>query len=187
MSYIEPHMRESLKNYVLVPLQGGKDIQAFYLKKPGDGRMMSTLILFTPEGIVLQGDLTPGRNGNVSVLGYGVGWFASDLSEDYLCEKFLQKEFIADKAKRAIQESILERRKEGSIDREKARELWYETVKQWDHNLDDPHDAHAFWTECLEQDGADCPFYGYEPGEAGWLCAIQQRFATLYNEMKGSQ
>lgn len=70
--------------------------KAFYLKEPGMGRMQSCLILFTPEGIIICGDLCPGndpRNSGVHAFGYGLTWFAGHLSSGYLCEKFLSKEW----------------------------------------------------------------------------------------------
>lgn len=70
--------------------------KAFYLKETGMGRMQSCLILFTPEGINICGDLCPGndpRNSGVHAFGYGLNWFAGELSWSYLCEKFLSKEW----------------------------------------------------------------------------------------------
>lgn len=175
-------MIESLKDHILEPLEIGQKVQAYYFKRPGQGRMMSTLILFTPEGIVLQGDLTPGQNGNVSCLGYGSGWFSSQLSEDYLCSKFLSKVFVRDYAERGLRIEILQARRDHMLSKERARELWGETGLPDDSTA--PSEAYRLWTEELHyEDGDGCPGYGYAPVEAGWLCAIQQRFAQLFNEV----
>jgi hypothetical protein len=66
------------------------------MKEPGMGRMQSCLIMFSPEGINILGDLCPGndaRNSGVHAYGYGLDWFAGHLSWSYLCEKFLSKEW----------------------------------------------------------------------------------------------
>ena len=91
MTSVEPHMRESLKSHILEQLLDTEKFKAFKMKRPGSGRSMSTQILFTPEGIVISGDLCPrgGTRGVISDLGYGLDWFSGRLSEDYLCEKFL--------------------------------------------------------------------------------------------------
>lgn len=181
MTYIEHHMREALAEHVLCPVLDSGNFKAFYLKRVGEGRMMSTLIVFTPEGIVLQGDLTPGRNGNVSTLGYGVGWFSGQLSEGYLCEKFLTKVFVPAYAEEGLKDEVIRQRREREIDKAKARDLW-DSMPGEIEDFTGPTETYNFWTDDLgNEDGDGCPGYGYEPGEAGWLCAIQQRFAALYN------
>jgi hypothetical protein len=96
-SYVTEQIRKSLENHVLELVQYGV-VTAYYLKEPGQGRMMSTLVTFSPEGITLSGDLTPNRSGLVSSYGYGIGWFGSEKSEGYLCEKFLDKGFVPEVA-----------------------------------------------------------------------------------------
>lgn len=178
MSYIEPHMRKALSEHVLETVLESEKISAYYLKRPGQGRMMSTLILFTPEGIVLQGDLTPGQNGNVSTYGYGRGWFSGQLSGSYLCEKFLKTEFRVDLAMDAMKRSILEHRYSGKWSKDHARELWDGLPSADEH---DGRRCYKYWSDDPNEDGCDFPAYGYNLAEAGWLCAIQERFAALYN------
>ena len=179
MGYIEPHMRKALENHILVPVLEDEKIRAFYLKGPKQGRAMSTLILFTPEGIVLQGDLTPTDNGTVSTFGYGLRWFRGELSGSYLCEKFLKKVFRPDLAVARIAEEILTQRREGRISKGRAWVLWSDRPAWCDEH--DGRKCYEFWSEELGNDGCDFPAYGYELGAAGWLCAIQERFAALYN------
>lgn len=81
-------------------LDTGK-FQAFYLREPSMGRAQSCMILFSPEGINILGDLCPGndaRNSGVHAAGYGLAWFAGRLSWSYLCGKFLSKEWHKDLA-----------------------------------------------------------------------------------------
>ena len=179
MSYIETHMREALKDHILVPLEVGEKVHAYYLRKPGEGRIMSTLIVFTPEGIVLQGDLTPGRNGNVSTFGYGPKWFSGQLSGGYLCEKFLSQAWVKDLAVEGLRYRILEWRREGELTKAKARAAWEDTRGIPD-DFEGPTETYRIFTEEMGGDGSECPGYGYDPAEAGWLCAIQERFAQLY-------
>lgn len=94
MSYVEFSMRDALKNHVLEEVPGSDKLEGFYLRDPDQGRAMSTLVLFGPEGIVVMGDLCPNLHGSISAYNYGVGWFSKQgLSEDYLCSKFLQQEW----------------------------------------------------------------------------------------------
>lgn len=82
---------ERLNNHQLTQITDTAKIKAYYLhdKPLNESRMMSTLIMFTPEGIIICGDLCP-KHGVVSDLGYGAKWFSSSLSPDYLAEKFLK-------------------------------------------------------------------------------------------------
>lgn len=89
-------IKESFKDHVLQEVSSGEKIKAFYLKRPNT-RSESCLILFTPEGIVITGDMTPGR-GAVSAFGYGLDWFVSELGWDYLASKFLDKEWVPELA-----------------------------------------------------------------------------------------
>jgi len=87
---------EHLKDHYLEKVLDEPKFKAFYLKKQGYGRMESCLIMFSPEGISIHGDLCPGndvRNSGVHAYGYGLEWFAGRLSWSYLCEKFLSQDW----------------------------------------------------------------------------------------------
>lgn len=192
MSCVKEFHIETLKDHTLV-LQVEHDlVQIFRLKDPKYGRLQGCLILFTTEGIVIMGDLTPCQNGVISCKGYGLSWFAGQLSEDYLCEKFLSKEFRIDKAIRVFKEDLLRKRRESGlnppaslvrqkrcIDKDGAREAW-----NWINGFEDEPNPWAFF-EMYSDVFGDTPegTYGYNLGDAGWLCAIQQTFARLYNQM----
>ena len=84
------------ENHYLEQVLDTDRFKAFYMRAPGLGRMESCLIMFSPEGINILGDLCPGndtRNSGVHAYGYGLDWFAGRLSWSYLCEKFLSKEW----------------------------------------------------------------------------------------------
>lgn len=183
-SYVTDQMRKALANHRLELVQEGP-VTAYYLKDPTEGRMMSTLVLFSPEGIVLQGDLTPERNGTVSCYGYGIGWFGSPKSEDYLCEKFLEKRFVQEAAITELKDPDSYWRDLSGIETGE----WYRRIERLDEIIDDlESDGHEAEWLIGELEDAGCvvddwpPGWTYEPREAGWLCAIQQRFAELYQE-----
>lgn len=166
-------MRNALKDHKLVKVQDG-EVLAFYLRKE-DTLSMSTLLVFTPEGIAMMGDLTPERNGSISSRSYGLKWFVGELSESYLCEKFLEQKYVPELAKQALLNP------NGYL-REDADE---ETISKLDNlaNIIDSLSTHELYEHLTDMGYAsECiPGYGYDPGEAGWLCAIQQKFAALYH------
>jgi len=172
MSYIADHMRQSLANHELTPVQTGV-VTAYRMGRPHT-RMMSTLILFTPEGIALMGDLTPERHGSISALGYGLDWFAGTLSEDYLCKKFLTTRWVHELA-------INELRDPRSYLREDITPETGARLDEIAHELAD-HGCEWVAEQIMDLGFDNVPGFGYDPGEAGWLCAIQQRFAELYGQ-----
>lgn len=255
MSFDIKDMKEQLEGHFLVPIEGGKDVEGFYMKRSADSRMMSTLFLFTPEGIVILGDLRPGDNGVISDLGYGLDWFSGKLSERYLCEKFLQQgwhhevaherlkeiaddwragkfkdyhgsysclkdlEEAEDERLSMHEELVIQRRllkddiKEGTTkgDR-KAQEdeiaaFWKDLheirervvrlreaavgkvetvmrdVQYGDLSRDQFYDS--FHDE-IDDDVEHLPGWDYDPTEAHWLCALQQKFSELYHAIKGT-
>ncbi len=180
MSYDTKDMRAALADHRLRLLEETPTITAYYLEKPGEGRMMSTLILFTPEGIALMGDLTPERNGSISSIGYDRAWFAGKNNGDYLCEKFLPQQWVLDYALAELRDPDGE---------------WqsYAGTDSADSGLDDVilslaagERSWEWLHDELSELGFDMsegvPGFGYEPTAAGWLCAIQRRFAELYTD-----
>lgn len=184
MSYVTPSMKDALKNHVLEEaLPFGKGFLAYYMREPGQGRMMSTLFIFTPEGIVIMGDLCPGgpkNQGSISNFGYGIGWFSSKLSEGYLCEKFLSREWQITVAKDWCREHIEEMKKDGTESDKKLPE-WEELL----HRLEVGEIGQDHFHEALQDLDYDVEDEGfdYHLSTAGWLCALQQRFAEEYAKL----
>lgn len=86
-----------------------------YLMKPAVTMMGSTVFAFlkAPDDyIVITGDLAPCRNGVISNMGYGLGWFLRQSPSGYLCEKFLTQEFHPDLAREWLKEKVKELREE---------------------------------------------------------------------------
>lgn len=50
---------DTFKDHYLEQVLDAEKFKAFYLKQPGMGRMQSAMFLFTPEGIIICGDLCP--------------------------------------------------------------------------------------------------------------------------------
>lgn len=182
MSYVTESMKTALKNHVLEEVLPQVGLfQAFYLKEPGQGRMMSTLFIHTPEGIVIMGDLCPGgpkNQGSISDYGYGFGWFSGKLSEDYLCSKFLTREWQIEVAEEWCRDHIEDMKKEADPDALKKLPEWEELLSRLEGGemgRDHFHDA----LQDLDYEEEDEGF-GYPRDTAGWLCALQQRFAELY-------
>jgi len=179
MSFVTPAMKDALKNHVLeevLPRTG--EFQAFYMKEPGRGRMMSTLFVFTPEGIVITGDLCPGgprSQGSVGDYGYGLEWFAHPQSELYLCSKFLTREWQIEVAERWVRDRVAAMKAEGSVER----------LSEWENlllclRIGEMGASHFY--DVLQDLGFEREDEGYEyPLQtAGWLCALQQRFSELF-------
>ncbi len=186
MTAVEPHMREGLQTNILEEVLGTEKFKAFYMRRPGGGRIMSTLITFTPEGITVSGDLRPGHHGVVSCFGYGLGWFRSRLSEDYLCEKFLELGWFPELAERDLRR-IIEEVKAGEwsrlVDSLEELERLANVCNDGDIGMEE---FRADWLE-IDDDPESTPGWGYNPIEKGWLCAIQQRFEELYDAKEADQ
>ena len=169
---------EQLSEHELQVIQDGK-VQVYRIGKPGT-RCMSTLLVFTHEGIILQGDFTPEQNGSVSSIGYSLAWFLGELSPDYLCEKFLRREFVPDYAR----EELLD-----------PNGYWREDQPQ---DILDKLDEIAKEIDCngsdwLYNELMDLDFcldggigYDYAPQKKAALCVIQQKFKELI-EKKNKQ
>lgn len=178
----------TLRKHYLQPLNISGRMSSFYLRESDDSRHMSTLISFTPEGIVLQGDLTPSQPGNVSVLGYGVGWFGSKKSPYYLAEKFLSRCYEEDRAEKEYREYLTDMANDAWETRDidliqKARKLRDFVEDEWDifrsgYHL---HDSLSDFDYSLVDDGIPWG-WDYPSSDFCWLAAIQKRFSEVYQE-----
>lgn len=167
---------DQLKEMSLVPVQEGDKLSAYYIRKP-DTRIMSTLLVFSPEGIALMGDFTPEHHGSVSAFGYGRAWFVGELGPDYLAEKFLEKKWNSEVAVEELRDptSYWREGREPAV-LEKLDDLAQEVV----HGLAAEAEIHDLLTD-LGFDYCDgLPGWGYDPSEMVRLCAIQRKFAQLW-------
>jgi hypothetical protein len=59
----------------------------------------SVQICETPTGLTITGDLRITDTGVVHAIGKSLAWFAGELSENYIAEKFLERRWNADLAR----------------------------------------------------------------------------------------
>lgn len=179
MSYVTEQMRKELAGHTLKPADRG----GFHMGRPDDCAYAVDIGEFARR-LVITGDIRLGANdyGLVSAHGYGTHWFAGQQSEAYLCEKFLQQEWQWDAAVEGIRWAI-------EFDAEEDDEGWwrphapeleaYMADPGWRHDEPDYMDYYDHMTG-LGADGCDLPGMDYPRVQAGWLCAIQQRFRELW-------
>jgi len=181
-TYIEPHMRTALTGHTLTPLvrDEGARIEVWRMARAGT-RAMSVQIAGTPEGICLMGDLHPGpdRNGCCSVFGRGLRWFSQEqMSESDLCSKFLTRAWVPEIAAETLRRWGAN---PGDYGLEACQAGTIRVLATRVHDCDERQFYDAL-TELGLDDGDGIPGYGYPPEDAGWLCAIQERFSALYRE-----
>lgn len=201
--YLEPHMAEQLKNHVLEELPSTELIRHFKLSVP-TGHELSGLywvhVLFTPVGIVVGGDLL-GR-GAIARLGmkggYGPDWFGSGLSEEYLCSKFFDQAWQRESAGKWCRVRATEYRSGERDDeamgmsysvREQRRAVQFKAWSALADRLEglEIETCDQFLAEARKlgwREGGDLPpGYDYPLVNAGWLCAIQQKFAVEWQKL----
>jgi hypothetical protein len=166
-SYLEKHMRDALVEHKLEEITDSKSpVRAFRMFKDAR-RVMSCLIVSTPEGIFIQGDIAPGSSCSAN---QSLEWFSRPMDEDYLCSKFLTKSFYRETALSALREHL-----EENPDHEDLKEL---TQNDGD-DFRDPDFQERIYALGFEDAG-----YDYDSGSAGWLCAIHERFVALYPRLE---
>lgn len=172
-------MKKQLSNHVLEPQVDG----SIRLGIPDECLYAVYLVEFANR-ICISGDICLGgnENGIVSSAGYTMAWFAGQLSESYLCEKFLRQEW---QWKAAVEEinSAIKFDKEGWW-AEHADELKrFISSPGWKYDVPRIEEFYEFMSnlgdDCCEMLGSD-----YPRGQAGWLCAIQQRYSKLVELLK---
>jgi hypothetical protein len=187
-SYVQDYTRKTMSELALTRVCNCDPIVAFQLAKPST-RINSCMIVFTPEGIVIMGDLVPESNhGAISMRGYGLAWFASKLGEDYLCSKFLETEYVPETAREYVAwlaKSMVEDDDESNAERHRVLSEALEADP--DAHGDHFGDQGAFVELMTEADYYDAVTDGcgwdYNPRDASVLCAIQQRFSEAYTEL----
>lgn len=174
MSYVEQHMIDAVRNHSLTEVTpSGSVVRAFSLQE-GSRRTMSVLLLFTPEGIVLMGDLRLTRQGVVAAYHQNLSWFCGRMHEDYLCSKFLVKEWQPEVAATDLLRHLAEAYDLAPDQREAllrvVDDIGVMTQPEFlaaVEGLLDPEVAAGFGTD-------------YNIADAGWLVIIQRTFAALY-------
>lgn len=168
-------------------------LQAYYLRPAGGGRMQSVFIIFSKEGIVICGDWCPNDNeGAISAYGYGRDWFSGKLSAGYLAEKFLRHEYIPEVGAEDLKRHIIQARRAHAdrpdsnwhVTKEAAREAFDRVGSEIDYS----ELAEIFYEVTPHADLSDRRMgQTYERRSHALLCAIQRRFAQLWAEHVASQ
>lgn len=151
-------------------------VKSYRMATPEE-RSFSVLVTFTPEGIVLQGDITPTRYGTCSCTGYGLDWFVQPMEADYLAEKFLQTRYVHELAREAFLQDIREHN-EDADGPDKIDEQLY--MQRWDKELyeEDAEEAGELYRKAFGRYPEG--WLWYDPHESAVLHAIQMKFAELY-------
>ena len=181
MTYVTNYMRARLKENQLKLVTDGPVV--VYRLGRKDTSVYSVYIASFAHRLCLTGDICLGANqhGVVSATGYDIGWFGGQLSEGYLCEKFLRQEWQWEAAVEQIEDLIVH-----------GGEWWEERAKLirafiadpgWKYDQPSIEEFYEFMNS-IGDDGCELPDSDYPRIEAGWLCAIQQRFRELFQELQ---
>lgn len=169
------HYYDQMKDSKIEVLCAEEKIKAYYLRKYPDRRMMSTLIIFSPEGIVITGDLRPVRTGCMTY-GYNLEWFVGELSPQYLAEKFLEIQWSEEYAKDFIKTCIEEMKENEEL--EKAKEVEDLSSAYCFESSHEFYNTFSGVIDDLSGTGMD-----YLEQEVGWLSAIQKKFAEEWHKI----
>ena len=138
-----------------------------------------------PQGLAIAGDICPKTHGVISSTGKGFLWFSGDLSRDYLCEKFLEKEWVPEEAMDHLRFMLKEYATGGEyLEPEETRPV-KDAIRAGLYYSSPCSTAQCFyeWYEDMFGDGADAIGYGYNRQDADILVAIHATFRRLYHGM----
>ena len=179
-TYVTDYMRNSLANHVFEPQLDG----CLRMGIPGDCHYEVHFVELANK-ICIAGDIRLGENGNgiISSTGYKLPWFAGQLTECYLCEKFFPDGRVWQWAV-AVEELNTYIKDGGGWYRDHADEF-REFIKSpgWEYDVPTEAEFYEFMTD-MGDDCCEMLGYDYPRGQAGWLCAIQQKFSELWKEAK---
>jgi hypothetical protein len=177
---------EDIAGHRLTQISDG-NVKAFYLHG-GDvmtTRMMSAMLVFTPENIIITGDLHPGRHGVISAAGYGLEWFCRNLEPDYLASKFLESGvWEEDRARDELQRYIHEHTGEAWCQRDKRTVKRLRGLRNMLRTSPWIYESAQTWYDAVSEHISDLwdhgQFWGYPTTDYIWLAAIQRRFREAY-------
>jgi hypothetical protein len=160
----------------------GNPLKSAILYKEGLGRMESCLIIESSEGIIICGDMCPGRKGVISDFKYDFRWFSSNLSSDYLCSKFLEEVWVPEYAISCIDDLAKDPNLPDYC--KKAAEFLEEFEQEKAYGKDssvfgDPNPFYHWYTDYFD-DGPEHIGYTYDPTDKALLVSIQKAFSRQY-------
>lgn len=141
----------------------------------------STQVHFTRFGIILSGDLTPGPNGDPVMASFkNRNWFLGEMSQGYLCSKFLRAAWHPELVERDLQ-GCIDSYTEDSYAQEDAAA--YRTVlEQWDCEMSADELRELMEDAGLTDVWDGFPGHGVLPANSDLLFTIQRDFMRLYQE-----
>lgn len=178
-NYIETHQREALEGYRMTEITPTHSpVRAFRLDAPDDEPQMPVLITFTPEGLIIQSQMGPSGsegNGVLAARGCDLAWFCRVQSQDELLKPFFARKVYQEEA--AYRDLLL--MSSGSPLDNGVRQLAEDAVALADQgtmmrrliNLGFPMDV-------VSEVGVDYPL-----SDAGWICAIHDKFVELRQQV----
>ena len=173
-------MKKELSKHVLT-----MDGNIHRIGKP-DTNIYSAYIAEVANHLCITGDICLGANqhGIISSPGYRFGWFAGQLSECYLCEKFLRHEWQWDAAVEEIHWQIQCATEDGEgwwLDHAEHLKKFVKSPN-WKYDTPRMEELYEFMSK-IDPDYCEVPGEDYPRSQAGWLCAIQQRYSELCRGM----
>jgi len=174
-NYVETHQREALLGYQMTEITPlNSPVRAFRLDAPADEPQMSVLITFTPEGLILQGPMGPrGTEGNgvVAAKGCDLNWFCRVESQEELLKAFFAlKVYQVEAAYRDLVKMAA-----GSPLDNRIRTLSEDSKALLDQGVMMRRLLDlGFSMDVASEVGVDYPL-----DDAGWICAIHDKFVEL--------
>lgn len=171
-SYIQPHQRQALDEHCLVadPTLPGEH-RTFRLVSRGP-TPKETFVRFTTGGVVIHGDIQPGLRGVISERGLRMEGFL-DLPEEALCEQFFDMRWQAEVAERDVLALIPDLPHH-------SNHLMQVVAGIQAGTLDEQGLTTALIDLRIPSPVVGGVGYDYPLADAGWLCAIRERFRAMY-------
>lgn len=181
---------QQIKDSQLTPLQEGGPIVGYWLRQKPDSLMMATLIVGTPVGVALMGDLTPGRG--VIIRGYSLEWFGDKHEPRYIARKCLEDTvYNPDSARQEAQEHYAELAGRAISERDKKLITKARKMKKIMGKLEKL--GWPQWETCkrlhsiIGTDSASSIGIDFDEADLAWLGAIQRRFHETYQALKAAR
>ena len=194
LKYFKDHVLDRKAESLVIVWDGvvvPYEVTVYTLRRPGT-RDYSCQLTFTPEGICIQGDITPEDNNGSCSRGKSLKWFAGENHPDYLASYFLTKKWVPELAKKELEAELQEVVKEFEAylpdwnlsNEAKSYQAEKELLEQLIAGVSDQNELSFTTTLAYEGYGFsdEVPGWGYCPTEVSILSAIQQTFRRLYWE-----
>lgn len=182
MTYVTENMRSALAEHKLTQVCNSNGVRVFRMGTPH----MGMDLVFLPDRIGITGvTLGDVDRGLWSESKHDLGWFASNPPERRLCAAFYRQVWAPSVARDTWARELVElvEQCDGEpTDAQRLRISRARDLHDGEFSADEETALYDIWLYCFGDYPPESWGYDYEPVRAGWLCAIQQRFAELYRE-----